>query len=152
MRGVFSAWGESSGRSPGFLGLDAIASLLRGRSILPLDAAGSHGHDLDEIAERAEIVRIAGVEGQAGSARGGGKEEVDGTRSPRLASRGYHSGINPSVSACRLSVEGQRVECGFRALETVLAARPLFRVLCGVRTGGKLGHRDCAYSNLDRKP
>src|SRR5947209_15160690 len=111
-------------------------------------AGGSHGYDLDEIAERAEIVRVAGVERQAGSARGRCKEEVDGTRPPRLASRGDHGGINPPISPCRLSVEGQRIECGFRALEPVLAARPLFGVRCGVRTGGKLGHRDGAYGNL----
>jgi len=92
------------------------------------DEMGSHGDDFDEIAERAEIVRIAGVERQAGSARGRCKEEVDGTRPPRFAARGDHSGINPSVSACRLSVEGQRIEGGFRALEPVLAARPLFGV------------------------
>jgi len=113
---------------------------------------GSHGYDLDEIAERAEIFRVAGAERQAGGARGRCKEEVNGTSPPRLASRGYHSGINPPVSACRLSVEGQRIERGFRALEPVLATRPLFGVWCGVRTGGKLGHRDCADGNLDRKP
>src|SRR5947209_4174213 len=85
-------------------------------------AGGSHGYDLDEIAERAEIVRVAGVERQAGSARGRCKEEVDGTRPPRLASRGDHGGINPPISPCRLSVEGQRIECGFRALELATTA------------------------------
>jgi len=112
----------------------------------------SHGYDLDEIAERTEIVRVAGVERQAGGARGRRQEEVDGTRPSRLASRGYHSGINPPIRACRLGIEGQRIEGGFRALEPVLAARPLFGVRRGVRTGGKLGHRDCADGNLDRKP
>jgi hypothetical protein len=55
----------------------------------------SHGYDLDEMADRAEIVRTAGIERQAGSARGRCKEEIDGTRPPCLASCGYHSGINP---------------------------------------------------------
>src|SRR4051812_5396341 len=112
----------------------------------------SHGYDLDEIAERAEILRVAGVERQASSACDRCKEEVNGARPSRLASRSDHSGVNSPVSACRLSVEGQRIECGFRALEPVLAARPLFGVWCGVRTGGKLSHRDGAYGNLDRKP
>src|SRR4051812_13799930 len=40
---------------------------------------GSHGYGLDEIAERAEIVRVTGVQRQASSARGRCKEEVDGT-------------------------------------------------------------------------
>jgi len=62
------------------------------------------------------------------------------------------AGINSPVSSCRLSVEGQRSESGFRALEPVLATCPLFRIWCGVRTGGRLGHRDGAYGNLDRQP
>ena len=73
-------------------------------------------------------------------------------RPPRLAARGNHGGIHPPVGACRLGVEGQRIEGGFRALEPVLAARPLFGVRCRVRTGRELGHRDCADGNLDRKP
>ena len=101
---------------------------------------------------RAEIVRVAGVERQAGGARGRCKEEVDGTRPSRLASRGDHGGIDSPVSARRLGVERQRIERGFRALEPVLAARSLFGVRCGVRTSGKLGHRDGADGNLDRKP
>lgn len=50
---------------------------------------GSHGYDLDE---RAEILRVAGVERQASSTRDRCKEEVDGARPSRLVSRGYHSG------------------------------------------------------------
>ena len=115
-------------------------------------AVGSNGYDFDEITERVEIVRVAGVERQAGGACRRCQEEVDGTRSPRLTSCGYHGGINPSIRACRLSVEGQRIECGFRSLEPVLAAGPLFGIWCGVRTGSKLSHRDCAYGYLDRKP
>ena len=89
---------------------------------------GLHGDDFEEIAERTEIVRVAGVERQTRSAGSCRKEEVYSARSPGLASRGDQSGINPPVSTCRLSVEGQRIECGFRTLEPVLAARPLFGV------------------------
>jgi hypothetical protein len=124
---------------------------LRSRRTSPNRLPVLHGYDLDELADRTEIVWIAGIERQAGCAGCGCKEKINRTRPPRLASRGYHRGINPTVSACRLSVEGQGIECGFRALEPVLAARPLFGIGCGVRTGGKLGHRDSAHGNLDRK-
>ena len=62
-----------------------------------------------------------------------------------------HSCEDAAVGAGGISVEGERVERGFGALDAVLAAAAFGRVVGGVWAGCEFGEGDRGDGDLDRK-
>ena len=103
-----------------------------------------HEHDLDEAAEGLEVIGISCVERKASRTRCRGDEEVYCPRAASLSASTGHGGIDPAVRPRGLGIEGQRIENGLCALQSILSTRTLIRVRRGVWPGGEFGHRDRA--------
>ena len=104
--------------------------------------------DVEESLETAEVLPVAGEEREILGAGGCRDQEVDSPGAASLPTRRSHGRKDPSVRACRVGVERQRIERCLGPLQSVLAATTLLRVTGGVWPRRELGHGDGADREL----
>src|SRR5207302_10596442 len=88
-------------------------------------AGGLQRDHLDQILERAKVVRIAGVQGYPCRQRSRGDEEIDGPGTAGLSAGARRRGVDAAAGSGGLSIERQRIERALSSPQPVLAARPL---------------------------
>src|ERR1019366_3556374 len=94
---------------------------------------------------------VAGVQRQSGGTGGRGDEEVHGSSAPCITPCGGDGSIDPTVGTGCFDVEGKRVECRFRALQSVLSTSTFVSVFSCMWSGCKLGHGHCTDCQLERE-
>jgi hypothetical protein len=98
--------------------------------------------DLDDTFEPSEVLLIPSEQWKPFGARGCGDEKIHGSRSTCGATGSDNRRVDPSVGACGVSVERQRIKRGLDPLEPILTSRPLLGIIRGVRARGELRQRE----------
>ena len=105
---------------------------------------------IEDALQRSEVRRVACVERQSMCRSRGGNEQVREACSVRLSGRSRGS-EQPTVYACRFSIEGQRIPGRRCPLQSVLPPGALIRILGRMWTRGEFGKRHRGNRGFIRK-
>lgn len=102
----------------------------------------SDAHDGDDVSKSGKIVRIAGAQRKIRRRSYRRCEQIDGPGPACLSTPRHNRCIDPSVCACGVRIEWDRIECCLGPLQSVLSPGSFIRVGSGVGTSRQLGHGD----------
>ena len=122
---------------------------------LPVDETAVHrrrsnSNYIKQVIQACKVVWIPGVEGQSVGDCAGGNEQIRQTGTAR-ASDALRGGKHASVESRGVRVEGQRIPCRGRPLETILTPRTLLVVTRGVWPGRQFGEGNGRNGGFVRK-